>query len=557
MTVTRGDGQAPVVVEETSRSIRAIVGNAHDHDLHHLPGHLDMYTGKTRKKSPVAENRGPSTMFVSSEFLAEEIMEVERDERLRKAKDAAFLAPWRFSAPLHISSLYPLRYNMACVARDGSLDLPNLANLCEELRHSLQTTVLPSWQHLAILIPLMEEIALLYWAEPHMPQEWSFFAHCKRETLVSILIEVIEAVGEVSAELADTWTLNLVDQAWYTTPVGNVLERCYARRILIQPLPEDRSKYEKHIIYLLAAIELINTCCKSKRAKTPAEVFARSHIYFPTVDQLLEMPLSDKPDAFPPAHLNVSVLNKIGSLKVNWTEYMDDHLKFDVTTMTVSIFWFFSHISGNASWHLFCDRYGCSANHMGARRDRSRTRDLTYKQEVLHSYRWLFSSDAGEAHEQLLELPLPWWLVPLEDERLFSKAFRLATGKDASAGMDKRPTLRTLLKDSNGHKCELPMDCKELLEYLDEVERTDATEQLPYRRYPELGPRVRELMQFMEKQKPRGILALWRDKRDSNSWYTFWAAVVLGVAAFILALASVGLSGAQTWASFQALQKGS
>ena len=96
------------------------------------------------------------------------------------------------------------------------------------------------------------------------------------------------------------------------------------------------------------------------------------------------------------------------------------------------------------------------------------------------------------------------------------------------------------------------MDCKELLNYLDE-EDNEITEALPYERFPELGPRVKVLMEFMEKQKPRGFFALWRDKRDSNSWYTFWAAVILGVAAFILASAGVALASAQTWASFKAL----
>ena len=96
------------------------------------------------------------------------------------------------------------------------------------------------------------------------------------------------------------------------------------------------------------------------------------------------------------------------------------------------------------------------------------------------------------------------------------------------------------------------MDCKELLDYLDE-EDDEKTEALPYERFPELGPRVKVLMEFMGKQKPRGFFALWRDKRDSNSWYTFWAAVILGVAAFILALAGLALASAQTWASFKAL----
>jgi hypothetical protein len=118
--------------------------------------------------------------------------------------------------------------------------------------------------------------------------------------------------------------------------------------------------------------------------------------------------------------------------------------------------------------------------------------------------------------------------------------------------LHKRPTIRTLLKDINGQKCELPIDCKELLDFLGE-ETNQITEALPYSRFPELGPLVQVLMEFMQKQKPRGFRALWRDKRDSNSWYTFWAAVILGIGAFILALAGLGLASAQTWASLKAL----
>jgi hypothetical protein len=57
----------------------------------------------------------------------------------------------------------------------------------------------------------------------------------------------------------------------------------------------------------------------------------------------------------------------------------------------------------------------------------------------------------------------------------------------------------------------------------------------------------------MEKQKPKGFMALWRDKRDSSAWYTFWAAVIFGAIALLLALTSFVVSAAQTWASFQAL----
>ena len=57
----------------------------------------------------------------------------------------------------------------------------------------------------------------------------------------------------------------------------------------------------------------------------------------------------------------------------------------------------------------------------------------------------------------------------------------------------------------------------------------------------------------MDSQKPSGLLALWRDKRDSGQWHTFWLVCIVGGISIILALASLAVSIAQTAATFEAL----
>jgi hypothetical protein len=57
----------------------------------------------------------------------------------------------------------------------------------------------------------------------------------------------------------------------------------------------------------------------------------------------------------------------------------------------------------------------------------------------------------------------------------------------------------------------------------------------------------------MNQHKPVGFRALWRDKRDSNSWDTLWAAVIFGISALRLAFAGLAVASAQTWAAFKAL----
>jgi len=137
----------------------------------------------------------------------------------------------------------------------------------------------------------------------------------------------------------------------------------------------------------------------------------------------------------------------------------------------------------------------------------------------------------------------------LKLEKVFFRAYGRFSKKETPR--NERPIIGTLLKDINGHKCDLPQDCQELV-LLCLKEHGMA---LSYEPFPELGPRIKVLLDFMEKQKPRGFTALWRDKRDSNSWYTFWAAVIFGGTSLLLALAGLAVSSAQTWASFKALGK--
>jgi hypothetical protein len=68
--------------------------------------------------------------------------------------------------------------------------------------------------------------------------------------------------------------------------------------------------------------------------------------------------------------------------------------------------------------------------------------------------------------------------------------------------------------------------------------------------FPVFGDRLLVLKKLCV---PTGILGLWRDKRDSLQWYTFWAVVFLGCFGAIVAFLQLGLSAIQTWATVAAL----
>lgn len=80
---------------------------------------------------------------------------------------------------------------------------------------------------------------------------------------------------------------------------------------------------------------------------------------------------------------------------------------------------------------------------------------------------------------------------------------------------------------------------------------------IAFAEFPVLETRLRQLRHYMDTQRPRGIRRLWRDKRDSSNYYTFWLVVGFGLLSVTLAMFSLAVSAAQTWASFRALDMSS
>jgi hypothetical protein len=78
----------------------------------------------------------------------------------------------------------------------------------------------------------------------------------------------------------------------------------------------------------------------------------------------------------------------------------------------------------------------------------------------------------------------------------------------------------------------------------------------PYSEFITFGNRIRQLVHYIDTQKPQGFGQLWRDERDTLSYYTFWGVIILGGLSVFLALFSLAVSIAQMVASFRALDLG-
>lgn len=74
-----------------------------------------------------------------------------------------------------------------------------------------------------------------------------------------------------------------------------------------------------------------------------------------------------------------------------------------------------------------------------------------------------------------------------------------------------------------------------------------------YSSYPEYEDRLRVLKAYMDSKKPKGFRGLWRDKRDTYSYYTFWGVIIFGSVSVLLALLSLIASVLQTIATWKAL----
>lgn len=74
--------------------------------------------------------------------------------------------------------------------------------------------------------------------------------------------------------------------------------------------------------------------------------------------------------------------------------------------------------------------------------------------------------------------------------------------------------------------------------------------------FPIFGPRLSALQSFCENQRPRDFWGIFRDRRNKLSWAEFWALVIFGVTAFLLALVQTSLSIVQTIVAVKGYNRG-
>jgi hypothetical protein len=157
-------------------------------------------------------------------------------------------------------------------------------------------------------------------------------------------------------------------------------------------------------------------------------------------------------------------------------------------------------------------------------------------EELPITYALLFSDGSGNPNlKEYGQLPIPPWL-------------RVFYGDDSGLLPSDRAKDMSYILDSN-----LPL-CKDVEFHLKpDLDQPQIADIQVIEKYAMFGHRLRVLKAFLDSQKPRGLVGMWKDRRDSEKWHTFWAVLIIGGVSLILGFFTLIVSIAQTIASFKAL----
>ncbi|KAI1626107.1 hypothetical protein EDD37DRAFT_330833 [Exophiala viscosa] len=232
--------------------------------------------------------------------------------------------------------------------------------------------------------------------------------------------------------------------------------------------------------------------------------------------------------------MSLELLRDVGKLRIEWTEFLDQHLRLDVGSATLQIFWFGFSIQASPMFHVGCQQY-----HNMYTAKSCHQWDLFRSpvfDELSDTYSLLFRSHRDTYKENVREygrLPAPLWLKICYGDEKGNLSERVV--KDLSWFLHpKRPRVSDIEYHlQNADKILLPTQ--------------------PFERYLIWGDRLKELKAYMDSQKPGGIRGLWADKRDSGQWYTFWAVIIIGGLGLLVSFLGLVAGIVQAVASFRAL----
>lgn len=207
-----------------------------------------------------------------------------------------------------------------------------------------------------------------------------------------------------------------------------------------------------------------------------------------------------------PESFNAHFLTVFGKINIKWVDSLPCHMEFDSDTNTLFLFRYPSFCQMNIGLDKKSTHFHRSVLHSCAVSSASKQwatqEEITQMlQETMLSFRLLFGQN--RASRKLYNSLQPFRDIPDE-------------------GID--PFLSTLCANQ---RFRTPVRLSERETY--EMSRD----------FPILRSRLAILMSHLASKKPRTWKELWLDKRDSASWLTFWAVIVIGGLGIIIGFLQV------------------
>lgn len=340
--------------------------------------------------------------------------------------------------------------------------------------------------------------------------------------------------------------------------LSNVLSACYRRGILSRPEPG----FDEHVM----THYLQKQCQNVRRALHLINLLSKHHIsiYLPLGDlkdaqEAWDMPLPDaetapttpiirqrpsEPREGPDVFLRIDDFNLrdlqiLGHLQIQWTSYWDEHLQLETssTTNVLKIFWFQPKLG----------RY-IVENHLTGYIPSD---SLTLREDELYRTWCLIFTSKTTPRASLtryLSLKSPLWLSLLAHTSLNTWTAEQATHNTYPS---PTPPLSNLLPPKNLKRFSDEPSDHLLLQWSKDGSKKLPHERISYSQFPVYGDRLRELRVYMDSQQPTGLRALWKDRRNSNTYYTFWFVTIFGSLSVFLAAGALAVGIAQTWAAFR------
>ncbi|KAL8711504.1 MAG: hypothetical protein Q9220_004162 [cf. Caloplaca sp. 1 TL-2023] len=363
------------------------------------------------------------------------------------------------------------------------------------------------------------------------------------------LVEITSPFKQLQILVECIWTCQISEPA----KVGDVLISCYRRRILQQPnfdgsshVTGSTSVLRGHIRAVFHSLYLINVLYKHDVSLLKVTIpldeawymllsVAETRLRHPP--QVCDVDMGPNP-FLTVSDLNLRDLQVIGRLQVRWTAYWDEHLELErnESLTFIKIYWFSAGPSRTLT------KIGlCGELHKDERFQRA--------YEILRTRSLLLTSKCNQdqSRKQYEKLNAPLWLRLSAHKRLGTWSWDL----DISDLLQPAPPLSRFKLNSPSTRISF---CLELEDHAERVwPAGQDPEIMKYSEFPYYGKRLRELRCFMDSQQPKGPLAMWRDKRNSNTYYTFWLVALFGGLSVLLAFCSLAVAIVQTWAQFQSL----